>query len=315
MMKKMMVLAQAMIFSILLLTGCGLEGLMVDDTAITAVSNETTAPAVPEGAVYPVMADEEKGIKATTIKLSDFSITIPEGYVYGKVDYETEGYTAYYIWQADGDQEYIHEQDGDVMMYVYEGLDVNSPHVHLESGQVLSCFSSVYMERFRSLVNGVNFSIDPKFTESSDGKYYLNCFTGKSGEYIATTYGTYCYPKTYYGIYALEQTTTTSDRRWYGFVFSNDAKGEIFTENEYTYLLGQIKVNLDVSAFYTPAMPDSAFYNSSEDVSQGRSYEQLVGYYDVETETLVDGLFYDTLLYYVETLGRGYERENIDSVS
>lgn len=315
MMKRMMILGLAMILSALLLTGCDLGSLMVEDTVDTAVSGESTEPTVPEGAVCPVMADNEKGIKSTTIQLSDFALVLPKGYAYGKVDYGTAGYTAYYVWQDDGNREYVHELAGDIMMYVYEGLDVNSPHVHLGPGQVLSCFSSVYMERFRSLVNGAVFSIDSDFTSSSDGKYYLNCFTGKSGEYIATTYGTHCYPKTYYGIYAMEQTTTTSDRRWYGFVFSNDATGEIFTEKEYTYLLGQIKTNLSVSAFYTVASPDSIFYDPSQDVSQGRSYEQLAGSYDAETGTQVDGLFYDTLLYYVETLGRSYERENIDSTS
>lgn len=299
------------LFSILLfLGGCGLGGLTGEAT--TGPTGETAGPVIPENAILPVMAGEDQSVKAKEIVLTDFTFTVPEGYVYGKVDYEDAGYAAYYVWKDEEDKEYAFELDGDIVMYIYEGLDTNSPHAILDAGQVRTSLKSVYMEYFRAMVNCVNFNVDADFTESEDGKYYLNCFTGNSGEYLATTYGVYCYPKTYYGIYAMEQTTTTSDRRWYGFVFSNDAAGEIFKESEYAYLLNEIKNVLSVSTFYSAYAPDSLVYDPSEDVSQGRSYQQLVGYNNAETGTKVDGLFYDTLLYYVESIGRSYERENVD---
>ena len=47
----------------------------------------------------------------------------------------------------------------------------------------------------------------------------------------------------------------------------------------------------------------------------GRTYDELVKdviYENAENNTLQRGLFYNTLLYYVNTTGRSYERKNVE---
>lgn len=294
--KKIILMSIALLSSFLLLTGCGKE----------PVEEGEVKKEYPKNAILPVFTDEDEDIKSTEIELTDFTFTIPDGYTYGKVDYE--GYSTYYVWQDKEDKEYSFALDGNVMLYIYEGLDTNSPHKQLTNTQAKMCLSNSYSSLFRNLISAKNVYYDADISTSDDDRYYALCFTASGGEYLTTTYSEICYPRTYYGIFAMEQTTETSDRRWYGFVFSNDAEGEIFKESEYNYMLSQIKTALNISSFYTQAVPGSFNYNAFYDVSNGRSYEQLVG--DESGENV--GLFYNTLLYYVETLDREYERKNVD---
>lgn len=295
--KKLISAGVALFSSFLLLTGCG---------AKDPVAEGEIKPEYPKGAILPVFSDEKENIKSTEIELTDFTFTLPEGYAYGKVDYA--GYSTYFVWQDKEGKDYSSELDGDIMLYIYEGLDTNSPHKTLTEAQAITSLNNGYIGSFRNLIAMQNLSMDATITESDDEKYFVSCFTGNSGEYFLTTYSDMCFPKTYYGIYAMEQETITSDRRWYGFVFSNDNEGEIFKESEYTHLLAEIKSSLNVSSFYSTYLPGAYGYSEFKDVSKGRSYLQLVG--DETNEDV--GLFYNTLLYYVETIGRDYERKNID---
>lgn len=303
---KLLVLCIFIILVASLLCGC--------DAALNSLlgtTEETVAEEViPMGAVFPVMADEAKGVKSREIQLSDFTFMIPEGYVYGKVDYEN--YSIYYVWQDKADKEYALELDMDNMLYIYDGLDVFSPHQLITESEALRSITGAYIGNFRTLVTGKNFNVDPSVVYSSDERYYIASFEGRSGDYLTTTYSSVCYPKTYYGIYGVERRTVTSDRRYYGFIFSNDARGEIFTKSEYESLLGQVKEALSIEKLYTLHNADSVFYDPATDVSNGRSYEQLVGAAETESTSEIRGLFSDTFLYYVETIGRSYERENVD---
>lgn len=302
---KLLTLCIIMILSASLLCGCD---ALVD--SLMGAPEETVPEQYPAGAIFPVMADEATREKSREIQLSDFALTIPEGYVYGKVDYEN--YSIYYVWQDKGDKEYAMDLDMDNMLYIYDGLDVLSPDQVIDKGQALRSIKGAYIGNFRTLVTGKSFNIDPEAILSSDEHYYVATFEGRSGEYLTTTYSAMCYPKTYYGIFGVERTTDSSDRRYYGFIFSNDARGEIFSRNEYESLLGQVKSALNIEKFYTLHSVESVFYDPVADVSDGRSYDQLVGIAATESASELRGLFYDTLLYYVEKTGRSYERENVD---
>ena len=293
--KKLIAVGFTLLSSFLLLTGCGSKN-----------NGKIYEQKYPDGAILPVMEDERKGIKSKEIELADFTLNIPTGYAYGKVDYD--GCSVYYIWKDKPGKRYALELDNDVMMYIYEGLDTNSPHKEISLAQARMSLKNGYMAYFRDFMSVKNFIADAEITSSDDSKYYIDCFTGYSGDSISTTYSVTCYPKTYYGIYAMERNTDTSNRRWYGFIFSNDSEGEIFKKSEYESLFGQIKSCLNVSTFYTPYKENSIKYDPFNDVSAGRSYEQLANGEDENNE----GLFYNTLLYYVEKTGRSYNRKNVD---
>ena len=297
---KFLKLCTIIISSLVLFSGC------------TAGTTEETEPEdkTPANAIFPVMSDVQSGSKSRRIELSDKVIILPEGYVYGKVDYEKDSYTIYYVWQDKKDKEYSFDLDADIMLYIYDGLDVNSPHKEINKVQALSSMKTGYMNSFANLVTLRNRMPDAEVGISDDGRYYTYCFTGNSGDYISTTYADTCYPKTYYGIYTLETRTRNSDRRYYGFIFSNDARGEIFKQSEYEDLLNQIKDGFGISKFYslTNVAPEVDFSN-------GRSYKQLVAeiIYQKEGSNYFErGLFYNTLLYYIETTGRSYVRKNVD---
>ena len=286
-MKKKILLGMTLLFSLLLLSGC---------SAQEPVEETITEPQYPVGAIFPVMADEKEKIISTEIELADFTFTIPDGYVYGKVDYDS--YTAYYVWQDKKDKEYSLELDGDIMLYIYDGIDSNSLHEEITDNEAKSSFVGTYIGYLREAVQG-KFNIDPVVTYSKDDNYFVCCFEGNSGEYLSTTYSAMCYPKTYYGIFTLQKKTETHDRHFYGFVFSNDNEGEIFKESEYTYLLNEIKTQFNIEQFYTIAQNPS-YYDPEKDVSAGRSYDQILS------------LFENTYLYYVETIDKPYEQEIID---
>lgn len=297
---KFLKLCTIVISFLLLLTGCA------------AGNEEETEPVnkIPSNAIFPVMVDARSGSKSRTIQLSDKAIVLPEGYVYGKEEFEADGYTIYYVWQDKKEKEYSFNLDADIMLYIYDGLDSDSPHKEINKVQALSSMKTGYMNQFVNLVTLRNRMPDAEVGLSDDGRYYTYSFTGNSGDYISTTYADACYPKTYYGIYTLETKTRSSDRRYYGFIFSNDSTGEIFKQSEYEDLLSQIKNGFNISKFYS--LPNAA---QEIDFSDGRSYKQLVAeiiYQKEGSNYYQRGLFYNTLLYYIETTGRNYVRKNVD---
>lgn len=287
-MKKRLLLGMVLVMG-LLLSACGTKEPVSEEEAL------------PKEAIEPVLKEGSRKEKETVIHLTDFDLVIPDGYVYGFQEYKDSGYKVYYVWMDDPEKKYITQTDKDVMLYILDGLDAKSIHQEITESEARTSFNNAYINYFRNLTDA-KLSVDSSLSYSNNDKYYAMCFTGYSGDYFATTYGTYCYPKSYYGIYTLEQKTDDHSRQYYGFIFSNDDEGELFTKNEYTDLLNQIKSASHISEFYSATKhmlnPDPA-----DDVSNGRSYEQMLK------------LFENTYLYYVETLDKPYERENVDSPS
>lgn len=292
----------ALMIPVVLLSGC----TPGEEEEVETTSQE---PEFPADAIRPVFLDEEAGVKAKEIPLSDFTFTLPDGYVYGKVENESEGYTTYFVWQDKEDKLYSTALDGDIMLYIYDGLDANSPHKEISKKQALISMKTGYINHLGGLVTLRNRSYDSDVGLSDDEAYFTYTFCGNSGEYFTTTYSDSCYPKTYYGIYTLNAEVDASARRYYGFVFSNDSTGEIFKQSEYETLLEQIKSLFGISTFYCVPTEE---YN---DFTNGRSYEQLTApvlYENPQTGYIVRGTFYNSLIYYVETTGRDYERTNVD---
>lgn len=153
-----------------------------------------------------------------------------------------------------------------------------------------------YVQIFRQMVNG---SVVCDSQAIINGEWYALQMTGNSGEYLFTTYNTLCYPKQYYGIYAVQNTTDedSNNRRYYGFIFSNDSTGDIITEQEYNSLVEQIKEAFAIMTFYTN--PQSEYnYDPALDYSKGYSYSQI------------ETLFQNTKNYYVMLKGQQAAEES-----
>lgn len=285
-MRKKLFLFFSVLLSVSLFVGCSSKPV----TDGTDEAGKDAVKKYPAGAIFPVYIDEEKEIKSNTIEFSDFSLTLPEGLVYGKAEYD--GCTGYYVWRDKEDKDYTLELDSDILLYVYEGLDSSSLHEQITDNQAYQSLKGSYIERLRVLVDG-RFSIDALTSLSDDEKYHSLCFVGNSGDYISTTYSVMCFPKTYYGLYFLQNETKTYDRKWYGFTFSNDGEGEIFSKSEYEYLINFIKSQFNESTFYALKLLN---YDPNTDVAKGRTYDQMLSLFD------------NTYLYYVNTLGKPYER-------
>jgi hypothetical protein len=106
----------------------------------------------------------------------------------------------------------------------------------------------------------------------------------------------------------MEAETDDSDRNFYGFVFSNDALGEIFKESEYNDLMKQIMEQFAITEF-------NGSLESRVDVTGGYTYEHLITdsmYTNNDGKILKRGIFYNTLMYYVVKAGRNTERTNVD---
>lgn len=249
------------------LFGCGCVPLETSESTIEV------SDTVPEGAIVPEDSRE--------LTLSNISITLPEGYKYGKE--ETEYVTMYYVWRSEA--EYVFPSSRDVMFYVYEGIDDATPAASLDERQAKLSIDSYIMGTFSFKADKPRINKDPNLT--SNVNWYTLVFTGSGGsEYQTTTYGEYCYPKSYYGIYTLckPYIEETHSRVYYGFVFSNDAQGELFEKEDYESLLEQIKSGFDIKEFYSPKPLN---YDATKDVSNGYSYEQL------------ESLFLPTANYYI----------------
>ena len=298
-----------------LLSGCSISKL--EDTSLEG-TNGTENTEYPVGALLPILSDENTGSKATKIELEQFTLTLPEGYVYTKIERTLESgggnaipYNVYFVWQDKPDKDYVLEYDGDVLLYIFEGKDTNSPHKNISEGQAQFSLNN-YENIMTTALTAKNTLKDngdlPIVT--ADKETFARTFTANSGQEITTTYGEMIYPKTYYGLCTLDVNNEGATRNFYGFIFSNDTEGEIFKKSEYENLFGQIKSAFNIQEFhYTEAQPPEIHFKT------GRTYDELVKdviYQNKENGILHRGLFYNTLLYYVNTTGRSYERKNVD---
>lgn len=308
-MKKSIIFS--MVFLCIVLSGCS-------KLKLPSGSTEDETFEYPVGALLPVM-DEAKEITSTKIELTDFTLKLPDGYVYTKVERTMESdngnsipYNLYYVWQKKSDNEYILDYDGDTLLYIFEGVDTNSPHKSISSAQAKQSIS-LYASILTSAVSSTIPVFDTEPVITSDKKNYAISFYTNSGNYTTTTYGENLYPKTYYGLYTLNTKNVNASRKFYGFIFSNDTEGEIFKQSEYENLFSQIKKAFGITEFYyvKSRVPELQF-------KTGRTYEDLVKdviYEQQQPYLLERGLFYNTLLYYVNTTGRDYQRKNVDKNS
>lgn len=198
------------------------------------------------------------------IEMEDMTLVLPDGMKYGIQD--TEKGKTYYVWDTDSSQ--VAPEDEDIILYIYEGNDANSPDVELTNQEARLSIQS-YIQSFKDTLN-VRISADPDVMKNTD--WYTFQFTGYSGAYETTSYGTMCYPKYYYGVYTLECLAEDYNRNFYGFIFSNNSKGEIMGKDEYDFIYGQIKESFSITEFYT--LPQLE-YDAAVDYSNGYSYEQF----------------------------------------
>ena len=205
---------------------------------------------------------------------------------------ETDVGNTYYVWKTE--RNYVFPTDTDIILYIYSGNDMTSPDSELSDSEARNSIQT-YMQAFRTEVDG-SISVDAGI--ASNNRWYVLQLTGNSGEYLQTTYGTLCYPKSYYGVYTMQKMTDSYTRDYYGFIFSNDSAGAIIEENEYNNIFGQIKSAFSITEFYT--MPQ-VIYDETTDYSSGYSYKQLCT------------LFADTANYYgmssVKNMDAGTENE------
>lgn len=277
-MKKLAIFALILSISFTL-AGCG----------ATTNTTEESGAVIPEGAVLSREGNE--------ILLAEKILILPDGMAYGWV--ETESTKSYYAWKSD--TEFLLPTNHDVMLYVYEGEDFNSPESEIDESQAKNSIVMGYLPLFAENVDTVRFAKDAVVTQNGD--WYTLCFSGYSGtDYITTTYGTICYPKSYYGIFVInEGLTEQNSRRYYGFVFSNNSIGEILSATEYSDLLGQIKDIFGLKTFYT-AYQNPTLYDAEKDTSTGYSYSQF------------KNLFHETKNYYIVANG-GQAEPEVEPVS
>lgn len=292
-----------------ILSGC-VSISKLEDTSIDGMENGNGSVGA---ALYPVLNNETK---ATEIELERFTLQLPEGYAYTRVERTLESstgnaipYNLYYVWQDKPEKEYVLDYDGDILLYIYEGIDTNSQHMEISDVQAkdsLKLYASILTAAVSSSVP--TFDTMPVLT--ADKQTYAITFSANSGKNITTSYNEMLYPKTYYGVYTVDAENKDSNRQFYGFVFSNDSEGEIFKKSEYENLFGQIKNAFGISEFtYIESQPQELQFKT------GRTYEDLVNpvVYEQETPRILQrGLFYNSLMYYVNTTGRSYERNNVD---
>lgn len=264
-----------MLFSIIVLIGCGKKKENVASGSGNIVSTEA------------ILSSE-----TNKIELTDVTITLPTGMNFGKKIIDNE--SRYYIWE--GDSDYIMPNSSDIIMYIYEGNDKNSPDRELTDSQARNSFTQTYVNSFKNEVENARLNLDANIV--STDSWYTLCFTGYSGESVITTYNVYCYPKSYYGIYMLQKNINTDNsRNYYGFVFTNNSKGDLMEEDDYNSLLNQIKSGFEVSEFYT--LPQNELsYDATKDYSNGYSYSQLLS------------LFNDTKNFYI--IAEGGTPQTID---
>lgn len=263
------------IAAIICLPGCGAA------EQPTSVSD----PVVPSNAIMKMDGNE--------IELPDITLSLPDGMSYGKK--ETEYGTSYYIWKSETDC--ILPSSADVLLYIYQGNDKKSPDLELKDSEARSSME-VYIQDFMTDSEDARISFDAGMTNNDE--WYTLCFTGYGGSTNeVTTYGVYCYPKSFYGMYLLQKNVAEDySRNYYGFVFSNDGKGDIFTEDEYNSLFSQVKDGFGIKEFFSMQQLN---YDASQDFSKGYSYTQF------------KDLFKNTTNYYIITGNRKPEQDDTTS--
>lgn len=258
--------------SSLILSGCSVS---FSDGLSLGGDDKTEEIETPSGAV--------EAVDSGRIKMEDITLELPEGMKYGEIEAETG--KIYYVWNTEAD--YVLPTDSDIIFYVYEGKDGTSPDTTLEDREARYSMTQTYMQTFRESM-GASLVPDPSAVLNND--WYVCQMTGYSGEYIMTTYGTLCYPKYYYGVYTLQKEKDKGkySRRYYGFIFSNDSKGNVMAETDYNSLFEQIKFSFGLSEFYSAPQLE---YKESKDYSKGYSYTQYetlfkdaINYYGMSAE-------------------------------
>lgn len=242
---------------------------VVSDVSVT----EDVTEEIPNGAIV--------ALEGNKIELTDATIILPEGMKYGRK--ESEYYTSYFVWKSEA--KYVLPSSMDIVFYLYEGHDNSSPDVALSDTQAHSSLTAYITNGFSTEIEQPRLTRDPLITSNDD--WHILAFTGYGGaNYETTTYGSYCYPKSFYGIYVLGRNyfEKTHSRIFYGFVFSNDAQGIILEQKEYENLLKQVKDSFNIKEFYTAPQ---IVYDEKKDYSKGYSYEQL------------QSLFLNTTNYYI----------------
>ena len=199
-------------------------------------------------------------------------------------------------------------------LYIYEGVDRLSPQKHLDDSMINSSLTTCITNTIGSNIEMTSRMIDTfamprsiwktvnnlpekktetdipetdkwQFDETMNGKYYVITFTAYSGDYLASTYGSYCYPHSYYGIFLIEKEASRgSIRKYYGFVFGNVADGTYFSEEEYNDIFKQIKSQFKLTQFFTLYQKDDFAYEEATDFSEGKSYSQFEDFYALTRE-------------------------------
>lgn len=96
-------------------------------------------------------------------------------------------------------KKYVLPSSVDILMYIYEGNDKKTPDTELEDGDVRSSFDA-YIQGFRAEDEEARVTMGAGMTNNGD--WYTFCFTGHGGSINeVTTYGVFCYFKSYYGVY------------------------------------------------------------------------------------------------------------------
>lgn len=199
-------------------------------------------------------------------------------------------------------------------LYIYEGVDRLSPQEHLDDSMINSSLTTCITNTIGSNIEMTSRMIDTfamprsiwktvnnlpekktetdipetdkwQFDETMNGKYYVITFTAYSGDYLASTYGSYCYPHSYYGIFLIEKEASRgSIRKYYGFVFGNVADGTYFSKEEYNDIFKQIKSQFKLTQFFTLYQKDDFAYEEATDFSEGKSYSQFEDFYALTRE-------------------------------
>lgn len=209
----------------------------------------------------------------------------------------TAGDSEVFVFDKDA---YITAYNENITLYVYSGIDRNSPAENLTSTQVKLSLRS-YLdkslganEQLKNVAYAGSVPDIPSWeliAEESpshmnpltNGEYYVGTFTADSGEPISSTYGENFFPKKYFCIYLLEKEKDEagSVRRWYGFVLTNDGVGDYMDEEMHKDFYGMLTDEFGITLYPTEIWDTSFYvYDEGKDYRNGLSYEQFEALFD-----------------------------------